>query len=560
MHKTHRTPQVPIDSIGIVVCKSGRPEAALGLAQPPQACEALLEAMRNAGDRAMFPVTLPQGAAIGFKWCHQNVEIGVVRPTSVEATLLDFVVAVPFAFDILEQILNDPYRAITVADHTGTIRYISPVHERFLGLPHGGGIGKRAEDAIPNSRLREVIKSGKAEIGKPLKLSDGVTRVVSRRPIWKDGVVVGAVGQVMFRDTEAVSQMASEINQLRSQVEFYRKELDDLRESREGLAELIGESQAMQRLRREISTVARLDVPVLVRGESGTGKELVARAIHHLGRPGQAMVSLNLAALPVSLVESELFGHIGGAFTGSARQGRAGKFEMAHDGTLFLDEVGDIPLDIQVKLLRILEDRTVERLGSNTSKPTTFRLVAATHRNMEEALSNGQFRQDLYYRISGVTLHVPPLRERLEDIPALLEFFVESFCKRNRLPIPRIDGNVAAYLADQPWPGNLRQLRHRVEEALVFGGPHLLTTQAFARHEGGQPAPADSPSNAAATRALRSPLLDRDGASGAAQSLREQEQAAALRALAQCGGNKMQAARQLGISRSYLYKLLAGVD
>ncbi len=520
--------------------------AALGVLADPAHQQALRAAWAEAPHRTLFDLWLPCGPCIGITLRGQGAEVTLVRSAQAQGTLLDFVAAVPFAFDLLEQILNDPYQAITVADHTGTMRYISPVHEKFLGFGHGGAIGKPAEEAIPNSRLRAVIASGQAEIGHPLRLSDGVTRVVSRRPIRRDGDIVGAVGQVMFRDAEALTQMASEMSALRAELAFYRTQLDDLRGHQEATAELVGESQAMQRLRREVATVAKLDIPVLVLGESGTGKELVARAIHALGRPRQPLVSLNLAALPSSLIESELFGHAGGAFTGSSKQGRAGKFEQAKDGTLFLDEVGDIPMEVQVKLLRVLEDRVVERLGSQVAQRMAFRLVAATHRDMEGLIRDGTFRHDLFYRISGVTLRVPPLRERLEDLPALTRHFVAAFCQRNRLPLPRIDSQVIRYLADQAWPGNLRQLRHRIEEALVFCDAEQLGLDAFLRHAPQPPATAARPGPAALPSAPRP----------SAPRLIDQKRAAAARALAECGGNKQRAARQLGISRSYLYKLL----
>ncbi len=548
----------PASSLGVLVRRGREVVAALGLARDPQAQAALIQALGWARDRHLFEAQLPDGPVVGVALASPGAEDGpatevaIVRPVGAGGgeggALLDFVVAVPFAYDILEQILNDPYQGITVADHTGTIRYISPVHEKFLGLSYGGGIGKPAEEAIPNSRLRAVIESGKAEIGKPQSFGEGVTRVVNRRPIRKHGEIVGAVGQVMFRDTEAVSQMAAEMNQLRSQIEFYRRELDGLRESREATASLVGESQAMQRLRHEVATVARLDVPVLIRGESGTGKELVARAIHQLGRGAHAMVSLNLAALPESLVESELFGHTAGAYTGSTKQGRAGKFEMANDGTLFLDEVGDIPMEVQIKLLRVLEERVVERLGSHAAQRMTFRLVAATHRDIDALVESGAFRHDLYYRISGVTLRVPPLRQRLEDIPALVQHFVQAFCQRNGLPVPRIDGGVARYLADQAWPGNLRQLRHRIEEALVFSPPELLTLDAFTRNDAAR---------AEAAAVLQFTAMGAQPGAAPASRLKDHERAAARRVLEECGGNKKRAAEQLGISRSYLYKLLA---
>ncbi|MCZ2495945.1 AAA domain-containing protein [Xylophilus sp. Kf1] len=542
--------------LGVLVCQGDTVTAAHGLCADPAEQARLREAMAAAENPSMFSVSLAAGPCLAVRIVSGRAVIVLLRPLESRGTLLDFVAAVPFAYDILEEILNDPYRALTVADHAGNMRYISPVHEKFLGLAHGGGIGRSAASVIPNSRLKAVVDSGKAEIGQPLKLADGVTRVVSRRPIRRNGRVVGAVGQVMFRDAEALSQMAAETTRLRNRLAFYRRELDDLRETRGGLAELIGESQLMQRLRHEVATVARLDLPVLILGESGTGKELVARAIHRLGRPDHAMVSVNLAALPSSLVESELFGHAAGAFTGATRQGRAGKFEMADDGTLFLDEVGDIPPEVQIKLLRVLDDPVVERLGSHAARRTRFRLVSATHRDLDALVAGGAFRHDLFYRLSGVTLRVPPLRQRLEDIPTLTTHFVEGFCGRNRLPVPRIDAGVLRYLAERPWPGNLRQLRHRIEEALVFSDPRRLTPDAFEREPSVPDGRADT--ERPSVCAVSERPADEAGAAPAKAPKRwmDHGRSAALEALRLSGGNKRKAAEALGISRSYFYKLL----
>lgn len=494
------------------------------------------------------------------------------RPGAATA-LFDFLGAVPFAGAILEHFITNPYQAITVADRDGRMRYISPVHERFLGLRTGEGIGQPAERVIPNSRLPQVAATGKAEIGQ-LQRMNGVTRVVNRIPIVQHGEVVGAIGQVLFKEPEAIARMHKEVSELRSQVAHYRRALDDLRG---GPGRLIGDSAPMQRLRREIETVARLDVPVLILGESGTGKELVARAIHEASqrddggetRGGKPLVSLNLAALPATLIESELFGHAPGAFTGSRRQGQSGKLEQAAGGTLFLDEVADIPMEMQVKLLRVLEDHLVERIGSRQARRIDFRLVAATNRDIQALIDAGRFRLDLYYRLSGVVLRIPALRQRREDIPALLQHFVQGFCQRNNVPVPAIDSAVPRHLAERPWPGNIRQLRQKIEEALVFcdGGrlrvadfargdesaaaalaadatPHPLA-RSYAQHEGEDELRGETPTAIATTPPSRP------------AALRELAYEAALKAIADHGGNKKRAAQALGISRSHLYTLLA---
>lgn len=537
--------------LGVLVWQAGQstPLVRVGLARDPQLCAAVEEQRveRGSGAGTLFQVELAGGSEAGARYTvlalgDETTEVALVRPTDESAALLDFVASVPFAFAILNMFLTHPYQAITVADHEGLMRYISPVHEKFFGLAPGAATGRRAEEVIPNSRLSQVARSGKAEIGEMLQLGPDVTRIVNRIPIFEGGALVGAVGQVSFSGVQALNRMQQRLNQLHDDVQHYKRELRQLKRST-APATLVGSSAPMQRLGREIDAVAPLDVPVLILGETGSGKELVAQAVHARGRDPQApLVSLNLAALPATLIEAELFGYEAGAFTGGKKQGQPGKLEQAEGGTLFLDEVADIPMEIQVKLLRVLEDRQVQRLGANEGRHVNFRVVAATHRDLRALIDSGRFRLDLYYRLSGVVLQVPALRQRVEDIPALMQRFAESFCERNGLTLPRIAPGVMSYLAQQSWPGNVRQLRQRVEEALVFCDGRSLSVEDFARHQELliKPAPASEPMPPAVL------------------PLKSLERVAIQDAIARHGGNKKRAAQELGISRSYLYKVLGG--
>ncbi|MDK3024085.1 sigma 54-interacting transcriptional regulator [Cupriavidus taiwanensis] len=565
-------------ALGALVCsRDGIRVAAIGDCADPVIADAALAACAAARapglGRTLFPVEAGARRYIGLCLEDGDHQLILLHRADAQTVLLDFLGTVPFAGAILDYFLNDPYQAITVVDKAGRVRFISPIHEKFLGLDTGGGIGRPAADVIPNSRLPQVVASGKAEIGQLQQLG-GATRVVNRMPIRQDGNVVGAIGQVMFKGPEALVRMHKELVELRSEVARYQREFHGLGDGMHGRQAgfgLIGESAPMQRLRREIQTVARLDVPVLILGESGTGKELVARAIHGAGpEPASArpLVSLNLAALPATLIESELFGHAPGAFTGSQRRGQAGKLELAAGGTVFLDEVADIPMEIQVKLLRVLEDHMVERLGSRQAQRVEFRLVSATNRDIPELIDAERFRLDLYYRLSGVVLRIPALRQRREDIPALLQHFVDAFCVRNAMPPPAIDHEVARYLAGQPWPGNVRQLRQRIEEALVFCDGRTLRVADFARGEPtpGRSGPEHQPAVHAAGPAYSYETAAADTAplpaaasrpqGGSAAGMRELAYAAVMDAVARHGGNKKRAAEQLKISRSHLYKIL----
>ncbi len=241
---------------------------------------------------------------------------------------------------------------------------------------------------------------------------------------------------------------------------------------------LIGDSASMQRVRAMIDKVAETDATVLVRGESGTGKELVAREIHERNsvRSKGPFVAVNCAALPSELIESELFGHEKGAFTGAAGQ-RKGKFEQANGGTLFLDEIGDMSSNVQAKLLRALEERRIERLGGNESIPVDVRIVSATHRPLEQEIAAGHFRADLFYRLRVVTIDIPPLRERREDIPQLAETFTQAAAERYNLPLRQVGQSALRKLVDYDWPGNVRELKNTIDRAAIMAEGEELRSE-----------------------------------------------------------------------------------
>ncbi len=231
---------------------------------------------------------------------------------------------------------------------------------------------------------------------------------------------------------------------------------------------ILGKSEVMQEVYKAIGRVAPTDATVLIRGESGTGKELVARALYqHSNRPDRPFLVINCVAIPETLLESELFGYEKGAFTGAAST-RVGKIEQANGGTVFLDEIGDMPISIQAKILRLLQERTIERLGGQEPLAVDVRIVAATNRNLEEALKEGRFREDLYYRLKVVTVEVPPLRERAEDVTLLTEYFLIRYAREMQCVNPGIDGEAMAMLRAYRWPGNVRELSNAVQKLLIF--------------------------------------------------------------------------------------------
>jgi DNA-binding NtrC family response regulator len=318
------------------------------------------------------------------------------------------------------------------------------------------------------------------------------------------------------------------------------KELYDLR-TREGLPahlhELIGASEGMQRVFGLAQKIAPCDVNVLVTGETGTGKELLARAIHRLSpRAESPFVAFSCASLPETLVEDELFGHEKGAFTGAV-MARRGRFEVADRGTLFLDEVGDLGLGLQAKLLRVLQERSFERLGSNTSLTTDIRLICATHRDLPKMVEEGKFREDLFYRLNVVALDLPPLRERRDDIPFLAHHFLQRFASRFNKQIKRFTRLALHALEEHHWPGNVRELENVIQRAVVLAEGskvdmvHLPGTlqDGFERVE-------------------LSPSYEKE--------VREFKRRLILRTLRECGWSKQDAARSLSLARSYLHRLI----
>ena len=467
--------------------------------------------------------------------------------------LFEFVASVPFADDILEQLLTDPYDAMTIVDADGILRFMSPVHRRFFGLDPGEGVGKHVTEVVENTRLHEVVRTGKAEIGHTHEMR-GATRIVTRIPIRsREGRVVGAVGRIMFRGPEHLQALSSEVSRLRNEVAFYRRELGGLRNRTYGIAHIVGNSPAIRRLKAEIQKIAPLDVPVLLVGESGTGKELVAHAIHMLSaRRGRAMVLVNAAALPATLVESELFGYESGAFTGAERKGRKGKFEQADESTLFFDEIGDMPLEIQGKLLRVLQDGVFERVGGERGRASNFRLISASNRDFQKMIAEGTFRLDLYYRVSAVTVQVPPLRERLDDIPLIVESALNAFAARHGTEPKRVEPETIAYLMQQPWPGNVRQLIHAVERGAIFAEGNRISKDDLG----------PLPTAFSSSEAELPPIIhEAPGAKSQASSVKDAvsklEGDLIREAMVKFGGNKQRVAAELGISRSYLYKRLA---
>jgi two-component system response regulator HydG len=349
--------------------------------------------------------------------------------------------------------------------------------------------------------------------------------ILKNASVLKDesGVVTGAV-ETMTDITDLVAK--------ETQIESYKRELD----AEDRFYGMIGASANMQRVFELIANAARSDAPVIVYGESGTGKEMVARAIHEAGgRSGQPYVKVNCAALNESLLESELFGHVKGAYTG-AHKSREGRFEAANGGDIFLDEIGDLPLSTQVKLLRVLEEKVVERVGDSRPISVNVRIISATNRNLPELIAGGSFREDFYYRINVIPVHIPPLRERVEDIPLLARSFFNRILLKSDKTLDGISKAAMDRLIAYPWPGNARELKSAFEYAFVSCPKGMIGPDHLPPQIGNT-----SPKGGEVSCALETNLDD-------------VKRSRLIDALTRANGNRSQAARLLGISRTSVWK------
>ena len=320
---------------------------------------------------------------------------------------------------------------------------------------------------------------------------------------------------------------------------------------------IVGRSPLMQQLYKTIGRVAPTDATVLIRGESGTGKELVARAIYqHSQRNRMPLVVVNCAAIPETLLESELFGYERGAFTGAATR-RIGKFEQAHGGTMFLDEIGDIPLMVQAKILRALQDGTFQRLGGNETLQSDVRMLCATNRDLEQAIAAGGFREDLYHRLNVVTLQLPPLRERRDDIPLLVDYFLDRYARTAGIERPPLAQNTLDALVDYPWPGNVRELEHLIQRLMIFAGGYTIQAHDLPSPFRNDPQAAADEANPAGEEQwlglIRAHLTAYEGDHACEELLEKIERLLIVEALRRSQGNQTHAARLLGMPRPTLH-------
>lgn len=440
-------------------------------------------------------------------------------------------------------IFDSIHNGAIVTDINGSITHFNKPYGEFLGVDPQAQIGKHCTDSVENSRMHIVARTGIPEINQSHRIK-GQNMVVQRIPIRKEGRVIAVFGQVMFKDVKDVRKLAAELSVLESKVKLYEEELINLRSTRYTLDSIKGKSESIISLKQEALRAASNQYPVLISGESGTGKELFAQAVHHASaRKLYPFVRINCAAIPRDLLESELFGYETGAFTGAKSGGKPGKFELAHQGTVFLDEIGDLPLEMQPKLLRVIENNEFERVGGTRIIRSDFRVIAATNRNLEKMLADGRFRKDLFYRLNVIPIHILPLRERKTDIIPLAAYLLRQMAREAAIPEINLDREAEKALKNYEWPGNVRELSNVLERTLSALDGDTIHLQDLPFYLQG--------SRLKKVENIRSSLKD-------VQVKTEKE---AIRyALKETKNNKARAAKLLGIHRTLLYKKMKKYD
>jgi len=448
----------------------------------------------------------------------------------------------------LAQLLIEHLDTVAICDPEGRYIYVNEGWAEWTGIRPEDALGRYVKDVVPETKIDIVLKTKKPLIGHVLAegksgSKDRARVIVNYIPLMKNNEVVAGLVFSIFRDFEAALGFTQKIEHLTNELNYYKDELRKLRGSRYTIDNIVGNSPLVKKLKEEIYQAARSNSTVLITGETGTGKELVAHAIHNAStRSPFNFIKINCSAIPMDLLEAELFGYEEGAFTGAVKGGKKGKFEMAHMGSLFLDEINQMPLTLQPKLLRVLQEREIDRVGGNRSVPVDVRVISASNISLKKLVKERKFREDLFYRLNVIEIVMPPLRERKEDIPLLAAELIQRLNQQLGVDVKGIKPSVLNALIRYDWPGNVRELQNVLERAMNIAWGDELTEKHFEWffENNGKKA-----SNLA-------DIIDETKSLKGARELTEKE--IIMGTLEKYGGVKTITAQKLGISRTALYK------
>jgi transcriptional regulator with PAS, ATPase and Fis domain len=442
--------------------------------------------------------------------------------------------------ELTKTILDLSVEGLQVVNTDGIITYVNRSFEEIHNIPASEAVGRHVTQVIENTRMHVVAKTGVPEIDDIQKIGDRHF-FVSRIPLRYKGKLVGAVGKLVFQNLDEVDRLGRKLQTLRRQLEFYKTQARLPSDTRFTFHDVVAISPSAQAVKETAMRVAPTDTTVLLLGESGVGKEVYAHAIHATSlRSRGPFIRVNCSAIQESLFESELFGYEEGAFTGAKKGGKQGKFELANFGTIFLDEIADMPLEVQSKLLRVLQEQEIDKLGGEKQKHIDVRVLAATNQDLEALVAQGKFRKDLFYRINVIPLRIPPLRERREDIPQLVRVFWEELKKKHGIYYKGVGHDAMTFMESYEWPGNIRELHNVLERSLTIvqedtiDADHMRMIMMGVRSSPGE-----------------CTLEERCNLQEVVESA---ERRAISFALAHCNNNRARAAKLLGVSRALVYK------
>lgn len=445
--------------------------------------------------------------------------------------------------EILNCALNSLGEYMVIVDTKGIIIMMTDGYKKFLGCE--APEGRHVTEVIENTRLHLIAQEGSNEIGTIQEVS-GHKMISMRVPMIINGELKGAIGRVMFKDIDNLKILNRKIINLEQELEFYKNGVKTENTAQHTFDKLIGQDANFKAIIKFAKQIAKGDSSVLITGKSGTGKELLAEAIHNSSkRARKPFVKINCGAIPPELFESEMFGYEEGAFTGAKKTGKKGKFELADGGTILLDEIGDMPLFMQVKLLRVLQEREIVRVGSNEDRKIDVRIIAATNKDLQLLTKEGKFREDLYYRLNVMHINVPSLKERIDDIEVLSEHLRVKLCNKFGIYSEGISKEAIEYLKKYDWPGNVRELENVIERAINLLNAEL---EILPEH-------------------LPKKILQCNkeivcNGKQLKQVTDELEKDLIIKYINEYKGNKNEVAKQLGISRQGLYKKMKrlGID
>ena len=439
----------------------------------------------------------------------------------------------------LRLILGNLHEAVCVINTSGIVTFWNSSAEKLYDIKAKEIVGSHIEKFFPNALLLKALNERKTFENLKHKPKVESDVIISAIPLIYKGELIGAVST--DRDLNEITNLYMELDREKTKVEILKQQMKEITQDKYFFGKIIGKSKALINSMIIAKQVAKTDASVLITGESGTGKEVFSRAIHQESDRKGDFIPVNCSAIPSNLLESELFGYVEGAFTGAYKKGRPGKFELANGGTLFLDEIGDMPLLMQAKLLRVLQDGIVYRVGSGKPIKVDVRIIAATNKDLQQLMEEGKFREDLYYRLNVVSIVIPPLRERKEDIPELINDFIEEFSEKNNKDKLQISPDAMKVLSDYHWKGNIRELKNTIERLVILSKDNMIESK-------------DIPAEILSSMNM-SPFigLDIDNSFDLKKAVENFEKNIIIEALATVKGNKAQAAEMLNIKRSTLY-------